>query len=236
MTASPPSSVSSPSRLSAPGVIVTLFVLAMSACVLGLVIWKAVDSRRAALAQSEVDIRNLAHSLQEHASHTFQAAAVAMNGMADLLKYQTPRPDRFNLFLSNTADSLPQIRELGVFDAKGDWRYSSLPETPQHNNSDRDYFSYHRDNTDSSLRIGTILQSRLTGKSTIILSKRIDNPDGSFNGVLTAAIDSEYFNNFYKTFMLGDQSSISLLRTDGILLARWPSLDVGKDLSNTQLI
>jgi len=236
MTTSTTSTANAPGRLSAPGVIVTLFVLAMSACVLGLVIWKAVDSRRAALAQSEVDIRNLAHSLQDHASHTFQAAAVAMNGMADLLKYQAPRADRFNLFLSNTVDSLPQIREFGVLDAKGDWRYSSLAETPHHNNSDRDYFAYHRDNTDSGLRIGMLLRSRLTGTSTIILSKRINNLDGSFNGVLTAAIDSEYFNNFYKTFQLGEQSSISLLRTDGILLARWPSLEVGKDLSSTQLI
>lgn len=236
MTTSTTSSANSPSRLSAPGVIVTLFVLAMSACVLGLVIWKAVDSRRVALAQSEIDIRNLAHSLQEHASHTFQAAAVAMNGMTDLLKYQAPRPDRFNLFLSNTADSLPQISEFGVLDAKGDWRYSSLPETPQRNDSDRDYFAYHRDNTDSGLRIGILLQSHLTDKNTIILSKRINNPDGGFNGVLTATIESEYFNNFFKTFPLGDQSSISLLRTDGILLARWPSLDVGKDLSSTQLI
>jgi diguanylate cyclase (GGDEF)-like protein/PAS domain S-box-containing protein len=236
MTTPTTSSANSPSRLSAPGVIVTLFVLAMSACVLGLVIWKAVDSRRVALAQSEIDIRNLAHSLQEHASHTFQAAAVAMNGMTDLLKYQTPRPDRFNLFLSNTADSLPQISEFGVLDAKGNWRYSSLPETPQRNDSDRDYFAYHRDNSDSGLRIGILLQSRLTDKNTIILSKRINNPDGGFNGVLTAAIESEYFNNFFKTFPLGDQSSISLLRTDGILLARWPSLDVGKDLSSTQLI
>jgi len=236
MTTPTTSTANAPSRLSAPGVIVTLFVLAMSACVLGLVIWKAVDSRRVALAQSEIDIRNLAHSLQEHASHTFQAAAVAMNGMTDLLKYQAPRPDRFNLFLSNTADSLPQISEFGVLDAKGDWRYSSLPETPQRNDSDRDYFAYHRDNTDSGLRIGILLQSHLNGKNTIILSKRINNPDGGFNGVLTATIESEYFNNFFKTFPLGDQSSISLLRTDGILLARWPSLDVGRDLSSTQLI
>ncbi|WP_211912463.1 PDC sensor domain-containing protein [Tardiphaga alba] len=123
-------STSYPSRLSAPGVIVTVFVLAMSACVLGLVLWKAVDARRSALLQSEVDIRNLAHSLQEHASHTFQAADVAMSGMVDLLKYQNPRADRFNQFLANTAKSLPQIREFGVLDATGEWRYSSLPDNP----------------------------------------------------------------------------------------------------------
>jgi diguanylate cyclase (GGDEF)-like protein/PAS domain S-box-containing protein len=223
------------SRLSAPRVIVTLFVLAMSACVLGLVIWKAVDARKAAVTQSEIDIRNLAHSLIEHASHTLQAADVAMNGMVDLLQYQNPRADRFNLFLANTVRSLPQLRELGVLDAQGEWRYSSLPELPAHNNYDRTYFTYHQENASPGLRISDPLRSRLTGKMTILLSKRISKSDGSFNGVLTAAIDSDYFNDFYKTFMLGEQAGITLMRTDGIVLVHWPSQNVGKNLSATPL-
>src|SRR3954470_11685258 len=229
------SSISSPSRLSAPGVIVTVFVLAMSACVLGLVVWKAVDARRSALAQSEVTIRNLAHSLQEHASHTFQAADVALSGMVDLLKYQIPRADRFNAFLANTAQALPQIRELGVLDAIGEWRFSSLTKPPTHNNYDRDYFTYHREHDDLRLRISEPLRSRVTGRMTILLSKRINDQDGNFAGVLIAAIDTDYFADFFRSFALGEQSGISLLRTDGIVLAHWPSLDVGKDLSQTQL-
>lgn len=223
------------SRLSAPGVIVAVFVLAMSACVLGLVLWKTIDNRRSALQQSEIDIRNLAHSLQEHATHTFQAADVAMSGMVDLLKYQNPRADRFNLFLVNTAKSLPQIREFGVLDTTGEWRYSSLAEMPKHNNYDRPYFSYHRDNADLGLRISEPLKSRLTGRMTILLTKRINDQAGNFNGVLVAAIDTDYFSDFFKTFNLGEQSGVSLLRTDGIVLAHWPSMDVGKDLSGTQL-
>jgi diguanylate cyclase (GGDEF)-like protein/PAS domain S-box-containing protein len=235
MTPTAISSNSSPSRLSAPGVIVTVFVLAMSACVLGLVIWKAVDARRTALLQSQIDVRNLAHSLEKQASHTFQAADVAMSGMVDLLKYQSPRPERFNQFLARTVAALPQIREFGVLDQLGEWRYSSFPEAPKHSNYDRPYFSYHRDNSDPGLRINDPLQSRTTGRTTIVLSRRIDNQDGSFNGVLIAAIDSDYFSDFFKTFELGDQAGISLLRTDGMVLAHWPSLDVGKDLSGTPL-
>ncbi len=235
MAAAKTSTTSSPSRLSAPGVIVAVFVLAMSACVLGLVLWKTIDNRRSALQQSEVDIRNLAHSLQEQASHTFQAADVAMTGMVDLLKYQNPRPDRFNQFLVNTTKALPQIREFGVLDATGEWRYSSLPKTPLHNNSDRSYFSYHRENDDPGLRVNDPLVSRLTGQTTILLSRRLTNQDGSFNGVLVAAIASDYFNDVFKSFDLGDQAGISLIRNDGIVLAHWPSLDVGKDLSGTQL-
>jgi diguanylate cyclase (GGDEF)-like protein/PAS domain S-box-containing protein len=217
-------------------VIVTLFVLAMSACVLGLVVWKALEARQTVLAQSEVDTRNLAHSLIEHASHTVQAVDVALSGMADLLKYQNPRSDRFNTFLSNTANALPQLREIGVFDSQGNWRYSSLPDVPKHNNADREYFQYHRDNADNGLRISAPITSRLTGRTSIILSKRIDTQDGTFNGILTAAIDVQYFVDFYKTFHIGESGGISLIRSDGILLIHWPSMESGKDLSNTQLV
>ena len=122
-----------------------------------------------------------------------------------------------------------------MLDANGKWLYSSLPQTPLHNNSDRRYFTYHRETPGSALRINEPLQSRLTGRSTIILSKRIDRQDGSFGGVLTAAIDSDYFNEFYRTFQLGPDGSISLLRDDGIVLIRWPVSEKSTDLSSTEL-
>jgi len=79
------------------------------------------------------------------------------------------------------------------------------------------------------------LLSRRTGKTTLILSKRIDLPDGSFGGVVVAGIDGDYFHDFYKSFQLGDNAAITLIRTDGIVLSRWPSSDVGKNLSGTPL-
>ncbi|UGV25703.1 diguanylate cyclase [Rhodopseudomonas boonkerdii] len=229
------STARSPSRLSAPGVIVAVFVLAMSACVLGLILWKTIDARRGALLQSEVSVRNLAHSLQEQTSHTFQAADVAMTGMVDLLKYQNPRPDRFNQFLVNVIKSLPQIRGFGVLDAAGEWRYSSLPKMPPHNDSDRSAFIFHRENDDPGLRLNDPLLSHLTDQTTILLTRRLNDQEGRFNGVVIAAIASDYFNDIFKSFDLGEQAGISLLRNDGIVLAHWPSLDVGKDLSGTQL-
>ncbi|MEH2545221.1 PAS domain S-box-containing protein [Bradyrhizobium sp. AZCC 2262] len=222
-------------RRISPAAAVIAFALAMTACVLGVVIWKSLEAKATALAGGQTDIQNLTHSLAEHASHTIRSADIAMAGMVDLLKYRDPLPERFNPYLAETVSSLPQLREIGVLDVDGKWRYSSLPETPRHDNSDRSYFIYHRDKPGSALRINEPLQSRLTGRSTIILSKRIDKQDGSFAGVLTAAIDSDYFNRFYKTFQLGPDGSISLLRDDGAVLIRWPFSDRSTNLAGTDL-
>ena len=218
-----------------PGTIVIFFALVMTACILGVVVWKALEAKATALARGATDIQNLAHSLAEHAAHTIQSADIAMTGILDLLKYRNPVPERFNEYLAESVATLPQIREIGVLDTDGNWRYSSLPETPRHNNADRAYFVYHRDTEGKQLRVSEPLQSRLTGRSTILLSKRISNQDGSFAGVLTAAIDGDYFNSFYRTFQLGPDGGISLLRNDGIVLVRWPLSDMGTDLSKTKL-
>ncbi len=222
-------------RIATPPLIIGLFVLAMSGCVLGLVVWKAIEARKSIVARTETDIGNLARSLTEHASHSIKAADVAMSGMVDLLKYQNPLPERFNLYLKSTADALPQIREFGVFTANGDWRYSSFAQTPSNNNADRDYFIYHRDHAGNAIRINAPIISRTSGRPTIILSKRVSNLDGSFNGVLIAAIDGDYFNSFYNSFNLGPRGGVTLIRDDGIVLIHWPSQKVGTDLSDTPL-
>ena len=224
-----------PLRRISPATVVIVFALAMTACVLGVVVWKSLEAKATTLARGQTDIQNLAHSLAEHAAHTIRSADIAMAGMVDLLRYRDPLPERFNPYLADTVNSLPQLREIGVLDVDGRWQYSSLPETPKHNNSDRSYFIYHRDTPGSALRINEPLQSRLTGRSTIILSKRIDRQDGSFRGVLTAAIDSDYFDRFYKTFQIGPDGGISLLRNDGAVLIRWPLSDRSTNLSGTDL-
>jgi diguanylate cyclase (GGDEF)-like protein/PAS domain S-box-containing protein len=158
-----------------------------------------------------------------------------MTGIVEFLKFQTPAPERLNRYLANIIDALPQIREIGVLNADGAWQYSSLPELPNYSNADRDYFIYHRDTVGPALRISAPLQSRLTGRTTIILSKRICKQDGSFAGVLIAAIESDYFNSFYHQFRLGNSGAICLIRSDGIVLSRWPSSTIGADISKSKL-
>ena len=79
-----------PLRRITPTAVVIAFALVMTASVLGVVVWKALDAKTTALARGSTDIQNLAHSLAEHASHTIQAADIAMAGMVDLLKYRDP--------------------------------------------------------------------------------------------------------------------------------------------------
>jgi hypothetical protein len=209
--------------------LVLLFACTMCSAVVGVMFWKSLQDREAVLRRSEVDTRNLAHSLANHAGNTIQAADVATAGVAELLKFQDPVPERMNSFLAGRVQALPQLREIGVLGKDGAWRYSSLKELPAHSNADRDYFVVHRDTPGLDLRVNDVITSRLTGRQTVLLSRRISNhKDGSFDGVVLAAIDVAYFSNFYASFNLGAHGAIGLMTGDGKLLVRWP-IDDRKD-------
>ncbi|MCA1470782.1 diguanylate cyclase [Bradyrhizobium sp. IC3195] len=218
-----------------PQAVVGAFLAVMLACVLGLVAWKASVARNATLVRAQEDLSNLAHSLARHATNTFKAPDVAMTGMVDLLKYQNPLPERFNAHLVAATRSMPQIREIGVLNAEGSWRYSSFERLPGHNNSDRSYFVHHRDNPGSKMLVSGPIISRTSGRPSIILSKRISAATGDFAGVVLAAVDCDYFSSFYATFGVGSQGGISLLSTDGTLLARWPVVEAGRKIADTSL-
>ena len=219
-----------------PQAIVGAFLAVMMACVLGLVAWKATVSRQRTLSRTQADLLNLARSLSQHASNTIKAPDVAMTGMVDLLKFQTPLPERFNAYLKEATRAMPQIQILAVLDSAGAWRYSSVTELPNYNNADRPYFAYHRDNPGSRLLISGPVESRLTGRPTIILSKRISNAAGDFAGVLVATIECEFFNTFYCGFSVGTEGGISLLLKDGTILARWPVPAALRKLTDTPSI
>lgn len=218
-----------------PQGVIAAFLLVMLIAVLGLIGWKAAAARSATLTRAQEDLNNLTHSLAQHATNTFKAPDIAMTGMVDLLRYQNPLPERINVYLLALVASVPQIREIGVLNSDGDWRYSSLGRLPNHNNSDRAYFSYHRDNRNSKLLISGPLVSRITGQATVILSKRISTPTGEFAGVMVAAIAADFFSTFYSSFDVGREGGITLLSMDGTLLSRWPTVEDGWKLADTSL-
>ena len=145
-------------------------------------------------------------------------------------------PERFNKYLAETVASLPQIREIGVLDVDGKWRYSSLPETPRHNNLRPNLLPYHRDTPGKRAahqRAAAVAPDRAA--TMILLSKRIDQAGRQFRRRADRRDRQRLLQRFYRTFQLGPDGSISLLRNDGPVLIRWPLSDKSRDLSKTDL-
>ena len=92
--------------------------------------------------------------------------------------------------------------------------------------SDRDYFKSHVER-DIGTYVGRVLRPRAPygGAPFFGVSHRRTSADGSFTGVIQASVLPEYFEGFYAKIGREPGSYYSLIREDGLLLARYPKLD-----------
>jgi two-component system NtrC family sensor kinase len=140
--------------------------------------------------------------------------------------------------LARLADSSEQIKSVWIFDRTGHALVNSLAyPAPSIDFTDRDYFKAHVDR-DIGVYIGEVLRPRppYGGAPFFGISRRRSSPDGSFNGVIQASILPEYFSGFYAKIGREAGSYASLIREDGLILARYPSHDIPALFPNGELL
>lgn len=138
----------------------------------------------------------------------------------------------------NRVARVDQLKGLFVYDAKGRWLLTSEPTSDEsRNNADREYFKFHRDNPSREAYLGLPILSRSTGDWVIPLSRRLNDPDGKFDGVALATIQLSYFKQILSRFKLGQQGATAIA-LNGHILVRVPfqESDIGRDLSNQPIL
>ncbi|MFZ4859715.1 MAG: ATP-binding protein [Desulfuromonadaceae bacterium] len=89
--------------------------------------------------------------------------------------------------------------------------------------ADRDYFHFHSATQADQIYISPVEPGRITGKRHFRITRRLDNRDGTFGGVVLATVTPESFAGYYRELTVGSKSFASLLGTaDRKLRARVP--------------
>jgi two-component system, NtrC family, sensor kinase len=186
-------------------------------------IWR---SCREVTSAAERLAEGFAKLLAEQTEGTIRAIDLSLIGVREALRVApnlAPNDPAYQAALNERLKSLPYIRALFVIGADGYITHDTdYPRTPRVSLEDRAYFQVHRTDASLGLHIGKPLLSRSIGRWFVSLSRRIDNPDGSFGGVVVAALEPGYFKGFYKDLSLGKDGLIALILKDGTLLARTP--------------
>ena len=85
---------------------------------------------------------------------------------------------------------------------------------------DRAPFTEPRDLKTDQLYVSDPIVGHVTKRLTLQFVRRMTNPDGSFAGVVDSSLDVEELEKFFSSLDLGKSGIVSLVGTDGILLAR----------------
>nr|WP_249128038.1 hybrid sensor histidine kinase/response regulator [Bradyrhizobium lablabi] len=173
----------------------------------------------------------------EHALKVFETIDRANSEIAEVIRGIPDegirsREEALHQRLKEMVASLPQVKSTWIFDASGHALVNSLVSPPPEIDfSDRDYFKAH-----VAADIGTFIGAALTprppyqGAPFFGVSRRRPSESGSFTGVIQASVYPEYFENFYARIGREPGSFFALGRTDGMVLARFPTLDRGVQL------
>ncbi|WP_448189422.1 ATP-binding protein [Azospirillum sp. sgz301742] len=128
-------------------------------------------------------------------------------------------------YLRGRRDAVPQIVDLVVVDADGHIRHHSADRNPPPLDlTDRSYFTAHRDRADAGLHIGTPTRSRVFPDTTVIpMSRRLNNPDGSFAGVLVVMVSPAYLESSFANLRNGLRGTATLALPDGTVVVHQPA-------------
>ncbi len=204
--------------------------------IVALAILSAVALRERETAVWRTQLSNLSLSLAEHTSQTLFSAYAALDGIADKvnasnihdaasLRKKMGSREIFQMLRDKTEGVLP-IEVATIVADNGDVinftrEFPALPI----NLSDRDYFQAQLADPKLVNFISRPVKNKVNGQWTFYLSRRLNDPNGEFIGLILIGLSVDVFSRFFAAIgeNLGKGASITLYRRDFLLLTRWPS-------------
>ena len=115
--------------------------------------------------------------------------------------------------------------QVAVLDAEGWTRYSRLPLTRPLNFGDRDYFRQQKASGRDEMIISEPVMGRITKQWALQFSRPIYDRNGRFAGLIVVALPPPALENVYRDMRPSSDEVITLIRSDGAVLARTGGLE-----------
>ena len=162
-----------------------------------------------------------------------EVAAQALRRMDSALGRDARPNDRSTLnSVRDALEGLPISAKAYIVAADGQTLYSTDPNFKDIDIRDREYFSAPA--AGKQFFTSSILISRLDGSRIFTFSRRLER-GGVFTGVAVISFDAALLKDLLESLDLGSGSTISILRSDGQLVARYPPAEGPLDLSQYTL-
>jgi PAS domain S-box-containing protein len=197
-----------------------------------------VRSYRETIAQTGRELDTQARIIAEQTARTFQAVDVVLRHIQDQYRQgvvDAMSPAELHAYLRDQTVGLVQINGLVMVAADGTPRANSLtfplPESVP-NVGNASVFQEVRDERTPRMVIGNVTTSPVDQAVVFPMVRRLETASGQFAGGVGARGRVDYFQQFYRDVQSGPSTKITLLRRDGMLLARQPpaAASLGKRL------
>jgi signal transduction histidine kinase/CheY-like chemotaxis protein len=164
---------------------------------------------------------------QEQALKAFQLVDLALNNAAELVSGMAQEDIRssqgdLHLELKKLVGAVPMVQSIWIYGADGKALVTSWAHPPPPQSfADRDFFAAHV-SRDAGTYYGQVYESVLGAEPFFTVSRRL-SLNGTFLGVIEVSVLPSNFFRFFSTLAYTSGLQYSLLRDDGIFLARYPA-------------
>ncbi|PKU26086.1 ATP-binding protein [Telmatospirillum siberiense] len=206
----------------AAAVLIDLFVIAL----VGLAIHQSYLQSR---SRVEAAAGNLSRVLEQSVVGVIERIDLGLRAVADEFERERSSDvsdeQRFARIFKAQKERLPDIISLRVAGPTG-LVIGGTPEIagPPVSIADRDYFIRLRADPQAGLVLSKPLEGRASPGWSIVFARRLSMPDGSFAGIVLAAVGLDRFQELFSTLDVGPHGSVSLRDGDFVLLARFPQV------------
>jgi signal transduction histidine kinase len=200
------------------------------------------NQRQVALGHARDEAMNYSAAFEEQIRRVMHGVSAA----SEVLKKRI-EADGAAFDLSQWAEYVPDFAastiQVAIIGADGKLVATSLERNPQPIDlSDREHFRVHRDNPDLGLFVGKPVRGRVSNKITIQVTRRLQDSDGGFGGVLVFSLYPEFLTSLHRKIQLGRDGIVTLAGLDGIVRARFTafgepdSTNVGSSIAGSQAL
>ncbi len=190
-------------------------------------VWERLADHTTILHAAEIQTQGYARALKEHAERTFSETDLVLQTVIRQITAaggtDTLGQTGLEQLLRKNAEAIPYIGSIAYINKAGRIQALSLPDQTGVSMADRLLYSFHRDNNDNRLFINPPFKSRVTGKWRFSLSRRLNNPDGRFAGIVAAVLDISYFEELYASLASDRNARYTLATIPGNYLVLVPN-------------
>jgi diguanylate cyclase (GGDEF)-like protein/PAS domain S-box-containing protein len=184
---------------------------------------------------------NLAYVLEAHAHSTVEKVDTVLLAsqlrLSGALKGEPQDAATVNATLARYLGLIGESQSLRISDRDGHFIFDASGEVFSPSISDRAYFQRNRADPSGKLVISEPLFARITKNWVITLSRRINDCQGQFDGLVQAAVRADHFQDFYNRLNLGPSRTVALVDDHLRLIARYPLMPdkLGKPFDSPSL-
>jgi diguanylate cyclase (GGDEF)-like protein len=221
---------------------IIVFGIVLIAAIIAATGFMLLNLRERDLAETEHELKSLTFVLAEQIDRSFLSMELIQNAVIERMKslgIASPEDFERQMYgrdtyqqLKDQISGLPYVDALVLMDTEGKRiNVSRAWPTPFFKLPDQDFILAFKSDPHLTAFVGRPIHNPITGTWVLNIARRFTGSSGEYLGVVLAVMTVRSFEQTFEAIAPTPNSSIALVRRDGMLLARWPRQEAAMEQS-----